>query len=82
MKDMGLLHYFLGLEIQQRDGEIFVSQGNYAKEILGKFNMESYKPMNTPLLGNWRKEDVTSGELVDVTVYRQLVGSLMYLVNM
>ena len=81
MKDMGLLHYFLGLEIWQRDGEIFVSQGKYAKEILGKFNMESYKSMETPLPGNWRKEDATSGEVVDATVYRQLVGSLMYLMN-
>jgi hypothetical protein len=34
MKDMGLLHYFLGLEIWQQDGEIFVSQGKYAREIL------------------------------------------------
>jgi hypothetical protein len=40
IKDMGLLHYFLGLEIWQRDGEIFVSQGKYAREILGKFHME------------------------------------------
>ena len=40
MKDMGFLHYFLGLEIWQRDGEIFVSQGKYAREILGKFHME------------------------------------------
>ena len=37
--------------------------------------------MDTPLLGNWRKDDATSGEVVDATVYRQLVGSLMYLVN-
>ena len=78
MKDMGLLHYFLGLEIWQQDGEIFVSQGKYAKEILGKFHMESCKPMDTPLPGNWRKEDATSGEVVDDTVYRQLVGSLIY----
>ena len=77
MKDMGLLHYFLGLEIWQRDGELFVSQGKYAKEILRKFHMESCKPMETPLAGNWRKEDATSGEVVDATVYRQLVGSLM-----
>ena len=70
---MGLLHYFLGLEIWQQDGEIFVYQGKYAKEILGKFHMESCKPMDTPLLGNWRREDAT--------VYRKLVGSLMYLVN-
>jgi hypothetical protein len=81
MKDMGLLHYFLGLEIWQRDGEIFVSQGKYAREIQGKFHMEGCKPMDTPLPGNWRKEDATSREVVDATVYRQLVGSLMYLVN-
>ena len=81
MKDMGLLHYFLGLEIWQWDGEIFFSQGKYAEEILIKFNMESCKPMDTPLPKHWRKEDVTSGEVVDATVYRQLVSSLMYLVN-
>jgi hypothetical protein len=40
MKDLGLLHYFLGLEIWQRNGEIFVSQGKYAREILGKFHLE------------------------------------------
>jgi hypothetical protein len=55
MNDLGLLHYFLGLEIWQRDGEIFVSQGKYARDILGKFHMEGCKPMDTPLLGNWRK---------------------------
>ena len=37
--------------------------------------------MDTPLLGNWRKEDATSGEVVDATVYRKLVGLLIYLVN-
>ena len=30
MKDLGLLHYFLGLEIWQRKGGLFVSQGKYA----------------------------------------------------
>jgi hypothetical protein len=51
MKDMGLIHYFLGLEIWQRDGELFVSQGKYTREILSKFYMEGYKPMDTPLPG-------------------------------
>ena len=37
--------------------------------------------MDTPLPENWRKEDATSSEVVDVTIYRQPVGSLMYLVN-
>ena len=46
-----------------------MSQGNYAREILGKFHMEDYKPMDTPLPRNWRKEDATSAEVVDATVY-------------
>ena len=81
MKDLGLLHYFLGLEIWQCSDGLFVSQGKYAQEILEKFNMHGCKPVDTPLLGGWRKEDATSAEVVDATVYRQLVGSLMYLVN-
>eukprot|EP00253_Pinus_taeda_P010342 PITA_10342 len=81
MKDMGLMHYFLGMEVWQGDVELFVSQGKYANEIFTRFCMERSKPMETPLAGNWRKEDATLGEVVEATVYRQLVGSLMYLVN-
>eukprot|EP00253_Pinus_taeda_P036290 PITA_36290 len=62
MKDMGLMHYFLGMEVWQKDGEVFVSQGKYANEILKRFHMEKCKPMQTPIAGNWRKEDATSGE--------------------
>ena len=58
-----------------------MSQGKYAREILGKFHMEDYKPMDTPLPGNWKKEDATSTKVMDATVYQQLVGLLMYLVN-
>ena len=58
-----------------------MSQGKYAQEILGKFHMEDCKPMDTSPPGNWRKEDATLTEVVDATVYRQLVGLLMYLVN-
>ena len=43
--------------------------------------MESSKPMETPIGGNWRKEDATSDEVVEATIYRKLVGSLIYLVN-
>ena len=43
--------------------------------------MEKCKPMQTPLVGNLRKEVATSREVVEATVYRKLVGLLMYLVN-
>eukprot|EP00253_Pinus_taeda_P014468 PITA_14468 len=81
MKDMGLMHYFLGMEVWQRDGELFVSQGMYANEILRRFHMEMCKSMETPLASNWKKEDATSSKVITATVYRQLVGSLVYLVN-
>ena len=69
MKDMGLMHYFIGMKVWQGDGDLFVSQGKYANEILRRFHMERNKPMEAPLTGNWRKEDATSGEVVEDIVY-------------
>jgi len=37
--------------------------------------------METPLVGNWTKDDPTFSEVVEATIYRKLLGSLMYLVN-
>jgi len=42
----------------------------YANEILKHIYMEKCKAMQTPLAGNWRKEDATSGEVVAATIYR------------
>ena len=60
---------------------MFVSQVEYANEILQRFCMGSCKPMETPLSIKWTNETTTSGEEVDATIYWHLVGSLMYLVN-
>jgi len=79
--DMGLMHYFLRLEVWKGDGALFVSQGKYANEILQIFRMESYKPMKTSLVTNCRKENVTLGEEGDATICWNLVFSLIYLVN-
>ena len=43
MKDLGQMHYFLGLEVWQRKGEIFLGQGRYTTEILKRFQMEDYR---------------------------------------
>eukprot|EP00253_Pinus_taeda_P002835 PITA_02835 len=68
MKYMGPMHYYLGIEVWQKDGEVFVSQDKYANEILRRFHMEKCKPMQTPLTSNGRKEDATSGELSQAMV--------------
>eukprot|EP00253_Pinus_taeda_P023719 PITA_23719 len=75
------MHDFLRLEVWQGDEEIFVSQGKYANEILHRFYIDRCKPMESPLAGDWRKEDDTLGEVMEATIYRKLVGSLMYLVK-
>ena len=43
--------------------------------------MEDCRPMATPMTTNWKKLIASESELVDPTRYRQLIGSLMYLVN-
>ena len=81
MKDLGLMHYFLGLEVWQRDKCFFIGQGKYAIEILKRLRMEDYKPMDIPLVSNWRKIDAFGSGGFDPTLYRHLIGSFMYLVN-
>ena len=50
MKDLGLMHYFLGLEVWQSPEKIFLNQGKYAVEILKRFDMLECKSMNTPMV--------------------------------
>ena len=52
MKDLGLMHYFLGLEVWQRDGCFLIGQGKYAAEILKRFKIVDCNPMAIPLLSN------------------------------
>jgi hypothetical protein len=83
MKDLGMMHYFLGLEVWQRTDEIFLSQGKYTVEILKKFSMTECKSMPTPMVMDLKKmnDASTYSSDIDPHLYRYLIGSLMYLVN-
>jgi hypothetical protein len=83
MKDLGLMHYFLGLKVWQRQGEIFLAQGKYTVDVLKRFSMMDCKSMSTPMVSSLRKlhDSDTSSDLVDPTMYRQLIGSLMYMIH-
>ena len=81
MKDLGLMHYFLGLEVWQSPERIFLNQGKYAVEILKRFDMLECKSMNTPMETKLKLLVDTSSELIDATLYRQIIGTLMYLTN-
>jgi hypothetical protein len=81
MKDVGLMHYFLGLEVWQRKNEIFLNERKYVVEILKQFEMLDCKPMATPMESNMKLLGDTTSEVVDATLYREMIGSLMYLTN-
>jgi hypothetical protein len=81
MKDLGLMHYFLGFEVWQSQERIFLNQGKCAVEILKRFDMLECKSMNTPMETKLKLLVDTSSELIDAMLYRQIIGSLMYLTN-
>jgi hypothetical protein len=81
MKDLGLMHYFLGLEVWQSPETIFLNQGKYAVEIIKRFDMLECKSMNTPMETKLKLVVDTSSELIDATLYRHIIGLLMYLTN-
>ena len=79
MTDFGLLSQFLGLKIAQTKQGIKFHQSKYALDLLNKFNMKDYKPSKTPFLSGVKLEEAGSSPMVDSTLYRQLIGCLMYL---
>ena len=83
MKDLGLMHYFLGVEVWQRPGEIFLSQGKYIVKLLERFGMVHCNSVSTPMELNFKKlrGNAAAPVLANPTEYRQLVGALKFLVN-
>ncbi|KAL5748152.1 hypothetical protein ACOSQ2_025449 [Xanthoceras sorbifolium] len=79
MTNLGLLHYFLGIEVKQTEEGIIISQQKYAKDLLKKFRMDSVVPCTTPMETNLKLRKDDESEEVDASHYRSLVGSLMYL---
>ena len=77
------MHYFLGLEVWQRPGEIFLSQRKYIVKLLERFGMVDFKSMSTPMELNFKKlsGSAVGPVLENPTEYRQLVGALMFLGN-
>jgi hypothetical protein len=66
MKDIEPMHYFLGLEVWQRSGEIFLKQGKYTLEILKRFRIEHSRLMATSMVTNLKKVDSLALELADL----------------
>ena len=79
MTNLGLVSYFLGMEVTQDHDGVFISQNKYAKEMLKKLHMEDCKSISTPMNQKEKFGKDDGAEKVDESKYRSLIGCLMYL---
>ena len=77
---VGELNYFLGLQVKQRKDEIFISQDKYAKNLMKRFGLDSKKHASTPMSSSIKLSSDLVGVEVDPTLYRSIIGSLLYLI--
>jgi hypothetical protein len=79
MKELGQLKHFLGLEIDYTHEGLVLHQKRYSKDLLKKFGMVNCKPISTLMEANAKVCALEGKDLEDATMYRQLVGNLIYL---
>ena len=79
MSLMGELTFFLGLQIKQTNDGIFINQEKYVRDILKKFDMNSSQTKSTPISAPLNIDSDPDGKPVNITTYRGMIGSLMYL---
>ncbi|GJT80709.1 integrase, catalytic region, zinc finger, CCHC-type containing protein [Tanacetum coccineum] len=81
MSMMGHMSFFLGLQISQSPGGVFINQSKYASEIVKKYGLHSTDSIDTPMIENKKLDEDLQGKPVDATLYCGIIGSLMYLTS-
>ncbi|RVW79649.1 Retrovirus-related Pol polyprotein from transposon RE1 [Vitis vinifera] len=81
MKDLGPLKYFLGIEVSRSSEGIFLSQRNYALDLLQETGMSGCQPVNTPIEEGLKLCVEPNQVSTDKGRYQRLVGRLMYLAH-
>ncbi|GKB18681.1 retrovirus-related pol polyprotein from transposon TNT 1-94 [Tanacetum coccineum] len=76
---MGKMSFFLGLQISQSPKGIFINQSKYASEIVKKYGLNTTNSVDTPMIETKKLDEYLQGKQVDATLYRGMIGSLMYL---
>jgi len=79
MTDLGLMKYFLGIEVKQSQKVIFICQNKYAKDLLKRFRMENCKLVPKLVATGTKLSKDDEGSNVNPTLFKRLVGNLMYL---
>ncbi|CAM8947906.1 unnamed protein product [Rhodiola kirilowii] len=79
MSMVGEMCYFLGLQVKQKADGIFISQSKYARNLIKKFDLEKGTHKRTPAATHVKITKDEAGTSVDQTLYRSMIGSLLYL---
>ncbi|CAM8914091.1 unnamed protein product [Rhodiola kirilowii] len=79
MSMVGEMSYFLGLQVKQMVDGIFISQSKYARNLIKKFDLEKASHKKTPAATYVKITKDEAGTCVDQTLYRSMIGSLLYL---
>src|SRR6266542_1322743 len=81
MSNLGLLRYYLGIEVRQGVDGISITQTAYANKILEQAGMVGCNPCHSPMESRLKLSKKSTAAVTDTTAYRSLVGSLRYLVH-
>ncbi|XP_019224176.1 PREDICTED: uncharacterized protein LOC109205870 [Nicotiana attenuata] len=81
IKDLGELHFFLGLEVMYKDDGVIISQRKFVLDMLKEYNCLDCKSCSSPLDPTVKLKANECAILQDPTYYRKLVGKLNFLTN-
>jgi hypothetical protein len=80
MSMIGELNYFLGLQVKQTAESIFISHSKYAKDLVKRFGLDGKSRAHTPMSTSVKISSDLAGKSVDPSLYRSMIGSLLYLI--
>jgi hypothetical protein len=80
MNMTGKLNHFLGLQLKQTAEGIFISQSKYAKDLVKRFGLHGKSHARTPMSTSVNISSDLAGKSVDPSLYRSMIGSLLYLI--
>uniref|UniRef100_A0A803QNV3 Reverse transcriptase Ty1/copia-type domain-containing protein n=1 Tax=Cannabis sativa TaxID=3483 RepID=A0A803QNV3_CANSA len=78
LKDLGLVNYFLGIQVTHTKERLHMSQKKYIMDLLVKAKMDSANPLPTLMTGGEKLSATSSDPFADPTYYRSIVGALQY----
>ena len=81
MSMMGELTYFLGLQIKQCTNGTFLNQAMYIIDLLKRFDLLNTKPFGTLMSLSIKLDYDSNGKKVDITLFKGMIGSLLYLIT-